>query len=102
MDGSLVTEEERLETVRDRAREVLAPAMVEFVKWILRSAGERNIRRIYFLARDGWPMYRAARILGRDVEPAVDCRYFCCSRYALRIPCFHLMDKREIADQVWR
>ena len=100
MDGSLVTEEERLETVRDRAREVLAPAMVEFVKWILRSAGERNIRRIYFLARDGWPMYRAARILGRDVEPAVDCRYFCCSRYALRIPCFHLMDKREIADQV--
>ena len=100
MDRTHTTENTVIETVRSCAREILAPAMVEFVKWILRSAGERNIRRVYFLARDGWPMYRAARILSRDVEPAVDCRYLCCSRYALRIPCFSLMEKQEIADQI--
>ena len=100
MDSTHITEEMKMETVRNCARDVLAPAMVSFVKWILRSAGEREIRRIYFLARDGWPMYRAARILSRDVDPSIDCRYFYCSRYALRIPCFHLMEKKEIADQI--
>lgn len=78
---------------------ILAPAFVEFVKWVLKSAGEQNIRRIYFLARDGYPMYRAAQILSRGREPEIECRYLRCSRYALRIPSFHLLGK-EAAEQI--
>ena len=78
---------------------ILAPAFVEFVKWVLKSAGEQNIRRIYFLARDGYPMYRAAQILSRGREPEIECRYLRCSRYALRIPSFHLIGK-EAAEQI--
>ena len=78
---------------------ILAPAFVDFVKWVLKSAGEQNIRRIYFLARDGYPMYRAAQILSRGREPEIECRYLRCSRYALRIPSFHLLGK-EAAEQI--
>lgn len=75
---------------------ILAPAFVEFVKWVLKSAGEHNIRRIYFLARDGYPMYRAAQILCQGREPEIECRYLRCSRYAFRIPAFHLMGKESV------
>ena len=52
------------------------------------------------MARDGYPMYLAARILTRDMEPKVECRYFYCSRFALRIPCFYIMEREEILDQI--
>lgn len=52
---------ERMEIIRNTAEEVLAPVMVEYVKWILSRAQQLGIQRIYFLARDGWPMYRARK-----------------------------------------
>ena len=88
-----------LETIEQSAEHILAPALVEFVKWILRSAGEQGIRRIYFLARDGYPMYRAAEILSAGREPKIECRYLKCSRYSLRIPSFHLMG-RDALEQI--
>lgn len=78
---------------------ILAPAFVEFVKWVLKTAGEHNIRRIYFLARDGYPMYRTAKILCQAREPEIECRYLCCSGYAFRMPTLHVMG-REAVGQV--
>ena len=46
-------EERYRHIIEQSAESTIAPALVEFVKWILRSAGEHGIRRIYFLARDG-------------------------------------------------
>ena len=59
-------EREYRHTIEQSTESTLAPVLVEFVKWVLRSAGEHGIRRIYFLARDGWPMYQAARILAEE------------------------------------
>ena len=42
---------------------VLAPALGGFVIWLLKSAMENNIKRLYFLARDGYFMYHASLIL---------------------------------------
>ncbi len=93
-----------METVRRSAEDVLAPVYVDFVEWILRSAGQKGIRRIYFLARDGYPMYRAAQILSRQnlagrsgsAERPIELRYLKCSRYALRIPWFHLIGTQAV------
>ena len=46
-------EREYRHTIEQSTESTLAPVLVEFVKWVLRSAGEHGIRRIYFLARDG-------------------------------------------------
>ena len=43
------------------SKEILAPALNDFVLWILRKAQRNGIRRLYFLARDGYLMYRCAR-----------------------------------------
>ena len=89
-------EREYRHTIEQSTESTLAPVLVEFVKWVLRSAGEHGIRRIYFLARDGWPMYQAARILAEGRDSEIDCRYLKCSRYALRIPAFHLLGRSAV------
>lgn len=91
-----ITKQDCLETIEESAEHILAPVLVEFVKWILRSAGEHGIRRIYFLARDGYPMYRAAEILSKESFPQIECRYLKCSRYSLRIPSFHLLGRAAL------
>ena len=91
---------ERMEIIRNTAEEVLAPVMVEYVKWILSRAQQLGIQRIYFLARDGWPMYRSACILSENRHPHIECRYLECSRYALRLPSFAIR-KKESLDQIF-
>lgn len=102
MDYVQTLDRSRMEKVEKCAREVLAPSVVEFAKWILRSAGEKHFRRIYFLARDGYPVYEAARILAQGTDPPVDCRYLVCSRYSLRIPAFYYMERSRAAEQICR
>lgn len=91
---------EPMDTVRDTAGKILAPVMVEYVKWILSEAERLGIRRIYFLARDGWMMYRAGCILAENRHPRIECRYLECSRYALRLPSFALLGKESL-DQIF-
>ena len=71
------------------SREILAPALNGFVLWILRKAQRSGIRRLYFLARDGYLMYRCARIYVERFQLPIECRYLCCSRYSLRLPLYH-------------
>ena len=58
--------------------------MADFTAWVVHSAKEKGISRLYFLARDGWIMYNTAKIIieryGIDIEP----RYLYCSRMSLR------------------
>lgn len=69
---------------------VLAPALNSFVIWLLQDALARGIQRLYFLARDGYFMYRTAEIFCRKFQLPVECRYLYCSRYSLRVPMYHL------------
>ena len=70
---------------------VWLPALIEYVEWVLRSAAQRGIRRLYFLARDAYPMYLTSRMLCASRVLGIDCRYLKVSRYALRIPEHHLL-----------
>ncbi len=71
-------------------RYVLAPALVNFVLWVLAEAKKRGIQRLYFLARDGYLMYHTACWLCERMGLTIQCRYLYCSRYSVRIPLYHL------------
>lgn len=80
---------------------VLAPALGGFTQWLLAWAKGRGIKRLYFLARDGYCFLRAARSLSDAMGLGLDCRYLCCSRQALRLPLFHL-DPQQGLDALCR
>lgn len=86
---------------RDTAFLVLAPAMNAFVLWVLQNALSSGKKRLYFLARDGYLMYRTALIYCEKFKLPVECRYLYCSRYSVRIPMFHL-DIGEAMDYICR
>lgn len=80
---------------------VLSPALNGYVLWVLREALASGKRRLYFLARDGYLMYRTAEILCKKLELNIECRYLCCSRYSLRLPVYHL-DHRGALEYICR
>lgn len=69
---------------------VFAPALNAYVTWLLRRAMEDGIRRLYFLARDGYLVYQTAWKYCQQLGLPLECRYLYCSRYSLRIPLYHL------------
>lgn len=80
---------------------VLGPAVDSFVLWVLQNAQIRGIKRLYFLARDGYLMYRTALRFCEAFGMKMECRYLYCSRYSLRIPVFHL-DMEEALEYICR
>ena len=82
-------------------RYVLAPALGAFTRWLLEETEQAGIRRLYFLARDGYLMYRCARIYAERFQLPIECRYLCCSRYSLRLPMYH-RDMKAALDYICR
>ncbi len=78
---------------------VLAPVLCMYVDWVLEEAVREGKERLYFLARDGYQMYRVAQVLCRKRGLSVECRYLYCSRYALRTAEYHLL-KKECLDLI--
>lgn len=74
---------------------LIAPLCFLFVWWTLQSALKNNIKRLYFLSRDGQVFFKVAKILvdawGLDVE----LRYLYCSRESLLVPSFQKVDLFE-------
>lgn len=80
---------------------VLAPALNGFIVWVLQNAMKNGIKRLYFLARDGYFMYRIAQRYCEELCLPVECVYLCCSRYSLRIPAYHT-DMEEALSYICR
>ncbi|MGB4770429.1 MAG: hypothetical protein WBP58_03175 [Chitinophagaceae bacterium] len=59
----------------------IAPLFVPFVSWILRDARQRGIKKLYFLARDGYVLHEIAKILGVNY-PEIELHYLYGSRRA--------------------
>lgn len=86
----------REEVIQSVTNYVLAPALTGFVAWVLQQALEQGIKRLYFLARDGYFMYRTADLYVKEYELPVECRYLYCSRYSIRVPNYHLDTKKAL------
>lgn len=80
---------------------VLAPAVGAFTMWLLNQAEKKKIQRLYFLSRDGYLFYQAARILCEAYHLPLECRYLSCSRYSLRQGMFHL-DRKSALEHICR
>lgn len=72
---------------------VFVPALTEYVTWVLAKAKEDGIKRLYFLARDGYMMYITASHICARLKLDIDCRYLKISRYAARVPEYHLLGR---------
>jgi len=80
---------------------VLAPSLTSFIIWTLRNAMNKKIKRLYFLARDGYLMYQIALLFCEKLHLPIECKYLSCSRYSLRIPAFHL-DTEDALEYICR
>ncbi len=77
---------EKIPDVRDATfLSVFAPALTEYIKWVLDEAQKTGIRRLYFLARDGYLLYHLASVLAAKRKLNIELRYLKVSRYALRL-----------------
>lgn len=75
---------------------VMAPVMYCFVKWVLQEAQRTQTKKLYFCARDGYSMYQVAKEICAIEKINIECRYFYCSRYALRSAHFFLMGTESL------
>lgn len=65
-----------------------------YVSWVLEEAQKRDIKRLYFLARDGQVFYKAAQLICTLKNIDMDCRYLYCSRIAWRVPQYFLLGEK--------
>ena len=75
---------------------VWAPALIEYVNWVIKDSAGKGIKRLYFLSRDAYPMYIAAAKIVEKSGIDIECRYLKVSRYSLRIPEYHLLGEKSL------
>lgn len=63
---------------------VTAPLLCAYATWVIKEAEKTGKRRLYFLARDGYYMKKAAEILCKEWKLKIECRYLYGSRYVWR------------------
>lgn len=81
----------------DIAADIFAPALYAYVGWVLESARQKGIYRLYFLARDGYAMHQMAKRLCAAKGIAIECRYLYASRIAWRTPSYHIIGDEAYA-----
>jgi FMN phosphatase YigB (HAD superfamily) len=80
----------------DVGASVIGPTLVGFVYWCLIEAERREIKRLYFLARDGQILHKIAKILCEKWGFAIDCRYLYGSRQAWHFPAIQGIGEVEL------
>ena len=76
------------EIAQKLAQNFSGPVIFHYVWWILQEAKRRGIKRLYFLARDGYTLRRVAEMFCTRFNLEIECRYLYCSRAALRMPTY--------------
>ncbi len=74
------------------AHGLVAPVIVMYTSWIIDRAEKMGIKRLYFLARDGYLMRDIGEKICSERNNGIVCSYFYCSRYALRMAAYGFFD----------
>lgn len=78
---------EELEEIFEDVSEIL----FQYVWWVLYESVQKNFKTIYFLARDGYPLLEIALLFCEKFNLNIQCKYFYCSRYSLRMASYHII-----------
>lgn len=77
-----------MEQAQMLADEFSGPVLFHYVWWILLQAQKRNIKKLYFLARDGYTLLRIANAFCKKFHLDISLEYLFCSRASLRLPTY--------------
>lgn len=75
---------ERQQARREITARVFSPAVLAFAVSVVRDARARGAKCLYFIARDGYTLKRAAEQVCAECGIDLECRYLYCSRLSLR------------------
>ena len=70
---------------------IVAPVLFDDVNWVICKAVQQGVKRLFFLARDGFILYKIALLIKDKRNIDIDCRFLYISRYASRIPLYGLL-----------
>ena len=79
---------QELDTLSLLSEKISGPILLGYVLWILHEAEKRGVDTLYFLARDGYILYKIAIEVCNVFKIPVTCRYLYCSRKSLRLPTY--------------
>ncbi len=88
-------------TLYEYSQTVIAPVLFRYVCYILKTANLKGVKKLYFLARDGYVLKNIAEILLKKYNLDIECRYLYVSRYSLRTATYHLMDKETLEECIF-
>ena len=92
------TKNDSEETIVRTATTVTGPLLYYYAKWLMRQAAKKNIKQLWFLARDGYLIYLACKkILNHDSNMDLKLAYVYGSR-ATYLP----LDVTEINEDTWK
>ena len=78
--------------------QVTAPVLYAYVRSVLHRAEQKGLKRLYFLARDGYVMLEIAKEIAKVHRIPLELRYLYCSRASLRMPSYHRISQTEMMD----
>ncbi|MBQ7004231.1 MAG: hypothetical protein IJN57_09770 [Oscillospiraceae bacterium] len=78
--------------------QVTAPVLFTYVWYVLREAERMGLKRLYFLARDGYVLLEIAKEIVKVCPVGLELRYLYCSRASLRMPSYHRIPEAEAMD----
>jgi len=76
----------REQELRDVAAGVAAPLLAGYVLWVLQRAHDADLKRLYFVSRDGQILLDIARRLSHRLKSSCELRYLHASRQAWWVP----------------
>lgn len=79
------------DTISKCSKKITGPVILDFIYWILNEALQRNIKTLYFMARDGYILHKTATFIVNKFGLPITCKYLYCSRNSLRIPSYHFI-----------
>lgn len=83
----------------DNAADFVASLYIPYVKYILDKSAKLGIKKLYFLSRDGYILYKIAEVFQADY-PDIELKYLFVSRQSLFLPSIYTMDKEELLESL--
>jgi FMN phosphatase YigB (HAD superfamily) len=74
---------------------IAGPILLGYVLWILNEGKKREVKTIYFIARDGQILHQIAQKLQKKIAPDIELRYLYGSRQAWHLPAIKNIGERE-------